>query len=81
MSFQVLIEWKPLIPNSKSQQLTYYSLIVLLQVIALASAADQKVLGKDNRDAHATKPDSAAETDIGLSEHKVWNPYQNGKSS
>ncbi|GAP88759.1 putative ubiquitin-protein ligase sel1 [Rosellinia necatrix] len=56
----------------------FLSALLLLQVIALACAADQKILGTDEVTAQATKPESAGETDIGPSEHHGWNPYQNG---
>ncbi|KAI1170808.1 hypothetical protein F4777DRAFT_567821 [Nemania sp. FL0916] len=56
--------------------------LLAAQAISPACAADQKVLGTEDAhahaQAHATKPESAAQTDIGPSEHHAWNPYQNG---
>ncbi|KAI1815575.1 hypothetical protein GGS20DRAFT_543012 [Poronia punctata] len=54
------------------------STFLLLQVIALVCATEQKVLTKDDNDAHATKPEPAGETDVASSEQHAWTPYQNG---
>ncbi|KAI0410151.1 hypothetical protein F4802DRAFT_593020 [Xylaria palmicola] len=56
----------------------FLSALLLLQAVAFVCAADQKVLATDDANPQSTKPESAAETDIGPSEQDVWNPYQNG---
>ncbi|KAI0109217.1 hypothetical protein GGR51DRAFT_513085 [Nemania sp. FL0031] len=56
----------------------FLSALLLLQAIALAYAADQKVLATDDVNAQVTKPDSATQSDLGPTEHHTWNPYQNG---
>ncbi|KAI1167049.1 hypothetical protein F5B18DRAFT_648065 [Nemania serpens] len=58
----------------------FLSTLLLLQAVALAFAADQKILVADDANAQATKPEPAAQTDVGPSEHHAWDPYQNGKS-
>ncbi|KAJ8124970.1 hypothetical protein O1611_g8670 [Lasiodiplodia mahajangana] len=57
----------------------FFSALLLLQAIALAWAADQKVLATDDVNAQVAKPDSTAQSDLGPTEHHTWNPYQNGK--
>ncbi|KAI0011949.1 HCP-like protein [Xylariaceae sp. FL0662B] len=55
--------------------------LLLLQVVAFAYAAEQKVLGDDADEKATTHPDPAAESDVvqGVqgAQHG-WNPYQSG---
>ncbi|KAI0474044.1 HCP-like protein [Xylariaceae sp. FL0804] len=52
--------------------------LVLLQVVAVACAGDQKVVGTKDAKEDVTTPGPAASTDVGLGAQHAWNPYQDG---
>ncbi|KAI1432167.1 hypothetical protein GGR50DRAFT_697275 [Xylaria sp. CBS 124048] len=56
----------------------FLSALLLLQVITLACATDQKVLATNEINAETATPESAVETGVGPSEHHAWDRYQNG---
>ncbi|KAI1115696.1 hypothetical protein F5Y14DRAFT_409951 [Nemania sp. NC0429] len=56
----------------------FLSTLLLSQAVAVAFAAEQKILAADDANSQATAPEPAAQTDVVPSEHHVWDPYQNG---